>query len=197
MESEPQSSFLRKRRRRLAAIWPILPATAAPLMIALVSGLAFARHASHGDFPSSAVKPPPKTDVHPDQHGYPGAAPTPLSASATSLRMKPVHGTTNTKATAISAPSSNVLPPVPETAFIQVPPVPGDPFQPAPPPAMTSSAPPAPAAPLRPMAGGPGSAPLYQVSCTVPGGNYCVFTNSYPVAAGGQCHCGPTAGTTE
>jgi len=199
MEIGLQASLLRKRKNRLAAMRPILPVTAAPLLIVLVSGLAFAGHAYHGNSASSTGEPPPKGDLQPNHHGHPAAVPSPLSANSASNPANPIHGTTTTKTTAINAPSSNVLPPVPLTAFIQVPPVPGDPFQPAPPPAMTSSPPAAPAAPPRPMAIGLGSnsTPLYQVSCAVAEGNYCVFTSSYPVATGSKCHCGQTAGSTE
>jgi hypothetical protein len=119
----------------------------------------------------------------------PAALPSPASSNQHVMQAQAVKPSTTTATT--SSTATNILPQVPSTAFIQVPPVPADPF--VPPPAAMAPPPPA----SKPMTVGLSAAPAYQVNCVLPGGSYCLFTNSFFVASGSVCHCGTAAGKTE
>jgi hypothetical protein len=123
------------------------------------------------------------------QSSAPAALPSPASSNQHVMQAQAVKPTAMTART--SATTTNILPQVPSTAFIQVPPVPADPF--VPPPAAITPPPPA----SRPMTVGLSGASAYQVNCVLPGGSYCLFTNSFFVASGSVCHCGTAAGKTE
>ena len=160
---------------------------AAPLLLGLAAATASAQHHGYG-----GTDPPTMGNVQ--EHSpatlpsAPAALPSPASANRHVMQAQAVK---TTAMTATTATATNILPQVPATAFIQVPPVPADPFVPPPVPI-------APSLPAgKPMTVGLSAAPVYQVNCVLPGGSYCLFTNAFFVASGSVCHCGTAAGKTE
>lgn len=160
---------------------------ALPLLLGLGAVVASAQH--HGDDGMNShtmrkVREPSPTAL-------PSTAAALPPAGSPNQHMMQAQAVKTTAMTATTTPAANILPPVPATAFIQVPPVPADPF--APPPVALAPPPPV----SKPMAVGLSAAPAYQVNCVLPGGSYCRFTNSFFVTSGSICHCGTAAGKTE
>jgi hypothetical protein len=195
MEINRRHRAVRSARNGLASRSRILTIAAVWFAINSSPAIARAERGDHNDRYLPPVQNSPKGAYRVNHYGASPAASSSASPHSTSMTTNAVTAKTTAGTTGGTPPASNVLPPVPATAFIQVPPVPTDPIVPA------TTMPPAPVASVRqaPQSANVefGAAQSYQINCVLPGGNYCVFPNAFPVTAGSKCHCGQAAGSTE